>query len=151
MNGPAESPLFTAAPQGTAVAPDVSPSVVPTKTLNSPSELARPANVVTTTDVIGVPSGTSTESHGESSWLVTEPVSKSESIALEAAYWPLNLKVELWAAETGVTREPAAYGAYGRDGGEAGMIIREPRRLPGIGCAVGQPHRALQAPAARPC
>ena len=38
-NGPAELPLLTAKPQGTAVALDVSPSLMPAKTWNSPRKL----------------------------------------------------------------------------------------------------------------
>ena len=93
---------------------DVSPAEVPAKTRNGPFTFSAPPYVLSTTSEIGVFAGTSTVIHGESSLSVTATeLSSSASIALEAGYW--RSYVELWEADTGVTRGPTVDG--GGDGG----------------------------------
>ena len=114
VNGPLEPPGVTSAPQGTAVELDVSPAEVPAKTRNGPFTFSAPPYVLSTTSEIGVFAGTSTVIHGEFSLSVTATeLSSSASIALEARYGRSN--VELWEADTGVTRGPTVDG--GGDGG----------------------------------
>ena len=119
VNGPLEPPGVTSAPQGTAVELDVSPAEVPAKTRNGPFTFSAPPYVLSTTSEIGVFAGTSTVIHGEFSLSVTATeLSSSASIALEAGYW--RSYVELWEADTGVTRGPTVDGGGDGEGGMSG-------------------------------